>query len=154
VVQEHITTVDIIVFNDAGELALQLRTAGEKSPFPGYWDFSAGGHVEPGEDIEKAAERELFEELGISGKLTFISQEHFQFPAWDPSVLRSVNASLYSMIYNGPFAIDPNEVVKVDFFTLPVIRKMIYEGEKIHPEFLAAWNKGLVNRAAELNKFT
>jgi len=140
---EHHICVDILIFNDRHELALQMRAANDKS-FPGHWDFSAGGHVNLNEESNKAAEREIFEELGVSGQVTFISQEHFQYPAWDPSILREVNASIYKMFHNGPFKIDPKEVERVVFLSLPAIQKMIDEGSKCHPEFLMVWKKGII----------
>lgn len=140
---EYHNCVDILIFNDMCELALQMRAANDKS-FSGHWDFSAGGHVDLNEESQKAAEREIFEELGVSGQVTFLSQEHFQYPAWDPSILREVDASIYKMIHNGPFKINPKEVEKVVFLGLPVIQKMIDEGGKFHPEFLLAWKKGII----------
>lgn len=146
---EHHTCVDILIFNDRCELALQMRAANDRS-FPGYWDFSAGGHVDLNEENQKAAEREIFEELGVSGEVTFISKEHFQYPGWDPSVTRGVDASIYKMIHNGPFKIDSKEVEKVVFLSLPLIQKMIDERSKFHPEFLLAWKKGIISEAADV----
>ena len=146
---EHHTCVDILVFNDRRELALQMRAANDKS-FPGHWDFSAGGHVDLNEENQKAAKREIFEELGVSGQVIFISKEHFQYPSWDPSILREVNASIYKMFHNGPFKVDPKEVEKVVFLSLPAIQEMIDSGSKFHPEFLLAWEKGIISEAARI----
>jgi 8-oxo-dGTP pyrophosphatase MutT (NUDIX family) len=52
----------ILVFNDKGELALQLRSHNDDS-FPSHWDFLAGGGVNKGEDKKVVAERELREEI-------------------------------------------------------------------------------------------
>lgn len=145
---EYHRCVDILIFNDRHELALQMRTANDKS-FPSHWDFSAGGHVNENEENKKAAERETFEELGVSGQVIFISQEHFQYPAWNPSILREVDASIYKMFHNGPFKVNPKEVEKVVFLSLPTIQKMIDRGSKFHPEFLLTWNKGMVAKAVE-----
>ena len=143
---EQITCVDILIFNDRNELALQMRALNDDS-FPGHWDFSVGGHVEPNEESQTAAEREILEELGVSGKVEFISKENFEYPAWSANVLRKASASMYKMSHNGPFKIDPNETEKVVFFSLSEIQKMINEGVRFHPEFLLTWEKGIVSDA-------
>ena len=57
--------VRICVFNSNGEMLIQQR-----QPFMdgwcGLWDISCGGSAISGETSQQAAERELFEELGIS----------------------------------------------------------------------------------------
>lgn len=63
-------SVHILVFNSQGELFLQKRAL-TKDENPGYWDSSAAGHVNAGEDYRTSAHRELMEELGISGELQF-----------------------------------------------------------------------------------
>lgn len=69
-------SVHIWVFNSRGELFLQKR-AMTKDENPGYWDSSASGHLNAGEDYRTSAQRELMEELGISGELQFF----MKFPA-------------------------------------------------------------------------
>lgn len=63
-------SVHILVFNSAGDVFLQKR-AMTKDEHPGYWDSSAAGHVNAGEDYPACAHRELQEELGITGELQF-----------------------------------------------------------------------------------
>lgn len=60
--------VHLFVFNRAGDLYLQKRTA-VKDVHPNRWDSSAAGHLDSGESYDEAAVRELGEELGISGEL-------------------------------------------------------------------------------------
>lgn len=50
----------VLLFNDNGELLLQLRAA-QDSSYPSHWDFSAGGGIDPEEDNTLSAERELRE---------------------------------------------------------------------------------------------
>ncbi len=52
--------VGIVVFNAEG-----LVLMGERQDFPGAWQFPQGG-IDPGEDTWAAAERELYEETGIT----------------------------------------------------------------------------------------
>ncbi len=56
--------VHVLVFDRKGRLYLQKRSAA-KDTHPGKWTTSASGHVDPGEDYEQAASRELQEELGL-----------------------------------------------------------------------------------------
>ncbi len=58
--------VHLHVFNSRGELYLQKRP-GWKDIQPGKWDTAVGGHVDLGESVEQALEREAREELGITG---------------------------------------------------------------------------------------
>ena len=46
----------VLVFNDKGELALQLRSSNDDS-FPSHWDFSAGGGIDSGESIVRERPR-------------------------------------------------------------------------------------------------
>lgn len=145
--KEYKKSSAVLVFNDDGELALQLRAANDDS-FPSHWDFSAGGGIDPGEDNKNSAQRELREELGVDASVEFISQERYNYPAWNPSVLREVDLSIYKAHHNGPFQIDSAEVEKVQFFKLETIREMMKSGVKFHPEFALSWNKGIISRAA------
>ncbi|WP_321333457.1 NUDIX domain-containing protein [uncultured Bacteroides sp.] len=57
--------IHLHVFNSKGELYLQKRPAW-KDVQPAKWDTSVGGHVDLGESVEIALNREAQEELGIS----------------------------------------------------------------------------------------
>ena len=56
--------VHLHVFDSAGCLYLQQRPLW-KDIQPGKWDTAVGGHVDYGEDIPSALQREVREELGI-----------------------------------------------------------------------------------------
>jgi len=137
----------VLVFNDRGELALQLRAAHDKS-FPLHWDFSAGGGVKPGEDTKTAAARELKEELGVDAAVAYVTAEHCDYLRWDSSLITNVDVFVYKSRHNGPFAPDPKEVERAQFFSLPDIKKMIGSGVKFQPEFVVMWNKGIISKIA------
>lgn len=59
--------VRIAIFDKNKNMLLQKRSLNEDT-FPGAWDQAAGGHVDFGEDIFEAAERETLEELGLKFK--------------------------------------------------------------------------------------
>ncbi len=65
--------VHILIFNEVGDVYLQLRSRW-KDRHPLKWDSSAAGHVAAGESYEDTAGRELKEELGVSITLQKISK--------------------------------------------------------------------------------
>lgn len=56
--------ISVYLFNRAGELLLQRRAPG-KYHCGGLWSNSCCGHPHPGETAQDAAERRLFEEMGV-----------------------------------------------------------------------------------------
>lgn len=68
--------VHIFVFNPAGEIYVQRRSA-LKDRHPLKLDSSAAGHVDPGESYQRAAVRELDEELSFREPL----EEVLRIPA-------------------------------------------------------------------------
>ncbi len=58
--------VHLHLFNSRGELYLQRRPQW-KDIQPGKWDTACGGHIDYGETPEEALEREVREELGVTG---------------------------------------------------------------------------------------
>ena len=61
-----VAVVFLYRFND-GVLEFLWQKRSEKvSRYPGYYDISAGGHINLGESLVEAAKRECFEEIGIS----------------------------------------------------------------------------------------
>ena len=76
---EHILVVHVCIFNRAGELLLQQRSASKKS-YPGYWDVSVAGGVRAGETGREAAARETREELGLSLAISDSAAVTLAFP--------------------------------------------------------------------------
>lgn len=60
--------VHVCIFNAEGRMLIQKRQA-SKTGWPGRWDVTVGGSAISGESSSEAAERELFEELGVSVSL-------------------------------------------------------------------------------------
>ncbi len=94
----------ILVFNGAGELFVQKRTM-TKDIYPGYWDVAAGGVVLAGESYEKSAERELAEELGVSGvNLQFLFDQYYEDGG------NRVWGRIFTCFHEGPFTLQVEEV--------------------------------------------
>lgn len=73
-------TVYVMLTDATGRYLLQKRA--ETVPnYPGFWDASAGGHVDEGEEPAVAAYRELAEELGITNAQLVLQDEfYYQSP--------------------------------------------------------------------------
>lgn len=56
--------VHVCIFNSKGEMLVQQRQP-FKEGWPNLWDITAGGSAVKGDTSQSAAERELFEEIGL-----------------------------------------------------------------------------------------
>ena len=125
--------VHILIFNHAGEILLQKRSAW-KDRHPLLWDSSAAGHVEANEDYEEAAGRELMEELGVSARLDRIGK----LPASEKT------GQEFIMVYrgecDGPFAFPCEEISAVEFFPTEIVERWVAnKPEDFAPGFLECW---------------
>ncbi|MBP6858215.1 MAG: NUDIX domain-containing protein [Candidatus Pacebacteria bacterium] len=57
-------TVHVWFLNSKGQLLLQRRSK-NKETSPGKWDISAAGHISADQSSIEAAQREVFEEIGV-----------------------------------------------------------------------------------------
>jgi 8-oxo-dGTP pyrophosphatase MutT (NUDIX family) len=106
----------ILVFDTRGWLFVHLRTA-TKDAYPSHWDPCAGGVLAPGEDFGVGAARELAEELGVNAPL----EELFPFRWQDP--FNVVHGMVYRVVHDGPFRLQPDEVVRGEFLPLEMVEE-------------------------------
>lgn len=121
--------VHVLIFNPAGDMALQLRSK-TKSFCPNHWSTTAAGHVDSGETYLEAARRETIEEVGIDVSLTEIGK-HWYINGFDKKSL-----TIFRGTFEGPFHVNPAEVQRVEFFSPAQIANMIANQEPMHPELL------------------
>jgi isopentenyldiphosphate isomerase len=121
--------VHVHIFNDKGEMALQLRAKGLKF-CPGHWCTSVGGHVQTGESYEEGALREYEEELGVKSEIEFFSKDLYSAYGLEKFIVTFKAKS------NGGFKLESRAIEKVGFFSIDDIKKMVESGEKFHPELL------------------
>jgi isopentenyl-diphosphate delta-isomerase type 1 len=120
-------SVHIFLFNSAGELFLQKR-AQTKDEFPGYYDSSAAGHVNPGEDYHEAAKRELKEELGIEAPLKKVAElSASQETGWE-------FVWFYSAVADDAVRLNHDEIEEGRYYSLVEIRAfLLSDGDKFTP---------------------
>lgn len=80
------------------------KRADWKDVFPGAWDLAFGGVCDVGEAWADAAERELWEEAGVTGDL--VDRGPVSFEADDVALV----GRLYVCAHAGPFAFNDGEV--------------------------------------------
>lgn len=85
--------VHLHVFNSRGDLYLQHRPDW-KDIQPGKWDTAVGGHIDLGENVERALQREVGEELGITD-FTPESLGHYVFESQRERELVYVHSCVY-----------------------------------------------------------
>lgn len=101
----------ILVFDRRGRLFVHLRTP-TKDVYPSYWDVAVGGVLGAGESFPEGARRELNEELGVDAELTEL------FPVRYSDAKTQVQGMAYRVVHEGPFRLQPEEVVRGEFVTV------------------------------------
>jgi isopentenyldiphosphate isomerase len=101
----------VIVLNSAGDQLLAHQRSMEKGVWPGWWDIGAGGVVEVDEELDDAAQRELSEELGVSGALTKLGSGRDTQPNVDTFM------HVWVTHHDGPFTFTDGEVQQVKWVT-------------------------------------
>ncbi|NOY53930.1 MAG: NUDIX domain-containing protein [Deltaproteobacteria bacterium] len=114
--------VHVLVVNGRGEILLQKR-APDKDIQPGKWDTSVGGHLDPGEDYDTAAVREMKEELGIAGA---VLRRLYSYPLRNE--VESENVTTYLCRYDGAIDFDPGEITEVRFWSREDIEPKLGSG--------------------------
>ncbi|MBM3997587.1 MAG: NUDIX domain-containing protein [Planctomycetes bacterium] len=108
----------VLVFNTRGDLFIHLRTA-TKDVNPSHWDVTIGGVLAAGESFASGVKREIREELGIEAD----AAELFPFEHSDPNTL--VRAIAYRLVHDGPFRLQPEEIVRGEFVPIDDVLKRV-----------------------------
>lgn len=125
--------VHICIFNESGQLLIQQRQP-FKSGWSGMWDVTVGGCAVAGETSQAAAQREIWEEIGLKLDLSEAAPAcsvRF-FTGFDDYYIVHLEPELDSL------RLQPEEVAQVRWATREEIRQMTDEGKFIpyHAGFL------------------
>lgn len=104
----------VLVFDRRGRLFVHLRTP-TKDVYPGHWDVAIGGVLVAGEGCDDGARREGLEELGVA----LAPEPLFPFRYADEATV--VHGMVYRAEHDGPFRLQPEEIVRGEFLTLDAV---------------------------------
>jgi 16S rRNA (adenine1518-N6/adenine1519-N6)-dimethyltransferase len=123
----------IFVFNNRGEILVHRRSA-QKDEYPLRITSSASGHLSAGEDYPESAQRELAEELGLTGPLEFL----VKLPA-SPDMAYE-HSALFKIITDDVPIPDPGEICEVFYLTVTELNQRIAANpDDFTPPFLRLW---------------
>lgn len=125
----------VFLFDDEGNMLLQQR-ADEKYHSPGLWTNACCSHPMPSEDTLKAAERRLFEELGITTSV----QPAFQFTYradFENGLIEHEYDHVFFGIYTGLIEPNPAEVKAISYESMNTLRASLQNT----PEQYTVWFK-------------
>jgi len=120
----------VLVFNRRGDLFVHLRTP-TKDVYPNHWDVAVGGVLAAGESFDAGAQREAHEELGVDLEVEALFGLRY---ADDVTV---VHGMVYRARHEGPFVLQPEEIVRGEFMSLRVVTARAAR-EPYCPDSLAA----------------
>jgi isopentenyl-diphosphate delta-isomerase type 1 len=130
-------SAQVLVVNCDNELFLQKRSQG-KDEFPGLWDSSAAGHVNPGEDYADCARRELAEELGIT---TAVDLE-LLFRIRASAATGWEHCSVFRCCYDGPLCLQEDEVDEGRWLTAQEMDRLVADPQSpLTPAIRRIWQR-------------
>lgn len=133
--------VHIWVYNSRGEFLLHRRSA-KKDESPRCYTSSASGHLAAGEDYAVAAERELGEELGLSGRLEYLTK----LPAGPETACE--HTALFCTTTDETPVPDLDEIESLEYVSpQEVTRRLAASPEEFSPPFRALWRWHLEQQA-------
>ncbi len=131
----------LLIFNDAGELLLQQRSAGKRL-WPLFWSNSCCSHPRRAETMEQAIHRRLYEELGLRCPLQFLFK--FQYQAqFDATGAEQELCSVFVGRTSDPVRIDPSEIFAWRWISPAALRAELAGAgaERFTPWFVMEWER-------------
>lgn len=123
----HRCTYIGVVSTDGASLLVHQRSF-DKDVFAGWWDVVAGGVCSVGEDWLAAAERELAEELGVTG----VPLTDAGGGVWTGGDVEVLGRAFVART-DGPFSFADGEVIQARFLTWSDVDELVRR-EKVCPD--------------------
>lgn len=123
----------VFIFDSKGRMLLQQRAEGK---YHGglLWTNACCSHPLPGENVEAAARRRLWEELGFIAPLEKIFAFTYRAEV-ENNLVEHEYDHVFAGVYEGGMRPDPNEVADTKFLEMAAIRSQL-ENE---PELFTTW---------------
>jgi isopentenyl-diphosphate Delta-isomerase len=131
----------LLIFNEAGELLLQQRSAGKRL-WPLYWSNSCCSHPRRAETMETAIHRRLYEELGLRCPLEFLFK--FQYQAqFDATGAEQELCSVFVGRTSDPVRVDPSEIVAWRWISPEALQAELAGrgADRFTPWFVMEWER-------------
>jgi isopentenyldiphosphate isomerase len=116
--------VHVLVLNMKGEILLQKRSM-NKDVAPGKWDTSVGGHVNAGETLYEALQREMEEELGLKACRPEFLYSYIHTNPYETELVYT-----YLCSYTGRILFNRHEIDQVMAWNFDDIRQNGFKGPK------------------------
>lgn len=130
----------LFLFNDAGELLLQQRSA-KKRLWPGYWSNSCCSHPRRGETLSIATQRRLSDELNIAAELEHVYQFCYQ-ARFDSAGSENELCHVYLGRLPGEVQANDSEVDAVRLVTAQALdSELLNQPENFTPWFKQEWRR-------------
>jgi isopentenyl-diphosphate delta-isomerase len=129
----------VFLFNEKGETLLQQRAA-EKYHSPLLWTNTCCSHPREGESVVDAANRRVFEELGIAPtEITDLHSDfHFVYRAeFDNGLIEHELDHVLVGQFDGSCVLNPEEVAAVKWMSM----ESLFADVEAQPEQYTAWFK-------------
>ncbi|MBI3519852.1 MAG: isopentenyl-diphosphate Delta-isomerase [Bacteroidetes bacterium] len=125
----------VFIFNDKEELLLQQRAL-SKYHSGGLWTNTCCSHPRPNETIKDAANRRLFEEMGMSCELQIKTNFIYKTPFENGLTEHELDYVLIGHTNTNP-VINKEEVESYQWLSIDAIKKEI----ALHPDRYTSWFK-------------
>src|SRR5438552_4249088 len=131
----------LLIFNEAGELLLQQRSAGKRL-WPLFWSNSCCSHPRHAETMDRAIHRRLYEELGLRCPLQFLFK--FQYQAqFDAAGAERELCSVFVGRTSDPVRIDASEILAWRWISPAALQAELAGAgaERFTPWFVMEWER-------------
>lgn len=126
------------------EILIQQR-ANEKYHSPNLWTNTCCSHPRPGEDTIAAAERRLFEELGVNIPLKTIGRFHYIAHFDNGLIENEVDHVMIGELTDGKIDPNPTEVQDTRWISIPDLQQEL----ALHPEKFTPWLRSVLDIVAK-----